>query len=102
MSKKTNLLKQKAKRRHPRKKRPNPAFQVPPINFAGLTGPAGPPLQGDIPKLVQSMTDMILGQLFVQALKKTGTREAVLKFLFPKDEEKDEPDKDEPDPPVVQ
>ena len=34
-------------------------------------------------RTIDSILDTVLGLMFVEALKKTGTREAVLKVLFP-------------------
>jgi hypothetical protein len=38
------------------------------------------------PTLASSLIDVTLGTMFVEALKKTGLREGVLKALFPKED----------------
>ena len=85
------------------KRRPNPARAMLPQPYAYFTPPENigvPPAK--IPDLLFDkamlgpLVDMALGMAFVQALKRTGMREAVINLLF------GPPSENAPSPPIVQ
>lgn len=96
-------MRKQMKRRAKGRGRKNPAydyFNKPFIAPEGVTSTATIPpasIEAFGKGIGTALVDMMLGVMFVQALKKTGTREAVLKLLF---EPKETSDPETPESPM--